>query len=120
MPRFRRASAAMIFMTTLGASAGCGLSDDDRAAAADTLRVVSPMEVHSLEPGMSDGIFTRLEVAETLVTSDLEGELVPALAQSWSVSPDGRTWTFELVADATFHDGTPMTPEAVAGALDHA
>jgi len=119
MPRLRRASAAFILLTTLGASAGCGISDD-RATSTDTLRVVSPMEIHSLDPGTSDGIFTRLEVAETLVTSDLAGELVPALAESWAAAPDGRAWTFELVQDATFHDGTPVTPEAVATALERA
>ncbi|MDQ4053917.1 MAG: ABC transporter substrate-binding protein [Actinomycetota bacterium] len=119
MSRLRPASAAFILVTTLGVSAGCGTSDD-RAASHDTLRVVSPMEIHSLDPGTSDGIFTRLEVAETLVSSDLAGELVPALAESWTASLDRRAWTFELVQGATFHDGTPITPEAVATALEYA
>jgi peptide/nickel transport system substrate-binding protein len=110
----------MILMTTLGASAGCGLSDDRAATDADTLRVVGPVEVHSLEPAMSDAIFTRLEAAETLVTSDLAGELTPGLAESWSASPDGLTWTFELVSGAEFHDGSEVTSDAVAAALEQA
>jgi len=36
-------------------------------------------------------------------------ELEPALATSWSVSADGRTYTFQLREGVTWHDGTPFT-----------
>ncbi|WP_423827819.1 ABC transporter substrate-binding protein [Sinorhizobium meliloti] len=45
-----------------------------------------------------------LQVAETLVTTDKEGALVPGLAERWSVSEDGLTWTFKLRDNAVFHD----------------
>ena len=38
---------------------------------------------------------------------------VPALAQSWAVEEDGRTWRFSLRPGATFHDGRPCTAEDV-------
>ncbi len=38
---------------------------------------------------------------------------IPNLAKSWTVSDDGLTWTFELVDNAKFHDGTPFNAEAV-------
>lgn len=34
--------------------------------------------------------------------------VVPAAATDWQVSDDGLTYTFELRADATFHDGSPV------------
>jgi peptide/nickel transport system substrate-binding protein len=40
-------------------------------------------------------------------------ELEPALATEWSVSPDGKTWTFKLRQGVLFHDGTPFNAEAV-------
>lgn len=43
-----------------------------------------------------------------------QGELVPALAQEWSVSDDGRIVRFTLRQDATWHDGTPVTSNDVA------
>jgi peptide/nickel transport system substrate-binding protein len=39
--------------------------------------------------------------------------IVGSLATSWSVSPDRLTYTFKLRRGVTFHDGTPLTAEAV-------
>ena len=38
----------------------------------------------------------------------------PYLAESWEVSEDGLTFTLNLVKNATFHDGHPITAEDVA------
>ncbi|MBE9606577.1 ABC transporter substrate-binding protein [Acetobacteraceae bacterium H6797] len=38
---------------------------------------------------------------------------MPELAKSWTVSPDGLTYTFELQEGVTFHDGKPMTADDV-------
>jgi peptide/nickel transport system substrate-binding protein len=39
---------------------------------------------------------------------------VPRLAEEWSASEDGLTWTYNLRDDATFHDGEPLTADDVA------
>src|SRR5574341_1142344 len=39
-------------------------------------------------------------------------QVEPALAESWNISPDGLAYTFRL-RRARFHDGTPVTAEAV-------
>ena len=44
--------------------------------------------------------------------------LEPGLASSWEVSPDGRRWTFHLVHDVRFHDGTPFDADAVVFSLE--
>ena len=43
---------------------------------------------------------------------------VPGLAESWSVSKDGREWTFTIREGVTFHDGTPCTAEDIAWSLN--
>lgn len=57
-------------------------------------------------------------VYDTLVYQDLDGNLVPGLAERWEVSPDGLTYTFYLRRDVVFHDGTPFDAQAVKFNLD--
>lgn len=44
-----------------------------------------------------------------IVTPDLK--FAGRLAKSWSVSPDGLTWTFRLYENAKWHDGYPVLPQ---------
>ena len=56
------------------------------------------------------------QLYETLVRVDCEGRVVPALASSWRLSIDGRTWIVTLRPGAHFSDGTPVTvSEVLAG-----
>ncbi len=57
-------------------------------------------------------------VYDPLVWLTPEGEFVPGLAESWEVSDDGLTYTFQLREDVKFHDGTPFNAEAVRFSLD--
>ena len=97
-------------LTACGGSSG--------ASAPDTLRIAGPFEIHSLDPTADGEVFTRLQVVETLVTSDIEGALVPGLALKWSSTEDYMEWTFDLVEGAEFHDGTALTPDTVIAALE--
>lgn len=42
----------------------------------------------------------------------------PGLATSWSVSKDGKTWTFNLRENVKFHDGTPFNSTAAKASLE--
>jgi peptide/nickel transport system substrate-binding protein len=51
---------------------------------------------------------------ESLVTLDwATQEATPALAESWSVAPDSRTWTFKLRQGVRWSDGYPFTADDV-------
>lgn len=50
---------------------------------------------------------------DSLVYLDEKGNITPWLAQSWEISPDGKTYTFHLRDGVTFSDGTPLDAEAV-------
>lgn len=50
-------------------------------------------------------------VYETLVAQDDNGKIGPALARSWTVSPDRKTYTFDLVETAKFSDGKAFTAD---------
>ncbi|MTI96215.1 MAG: hypothetical protein FH749_12185 [Firmicutes bacterium] len=53
-------------------------------------------------------------IYEPLLTYDEEQQLAGVLAQSWSVSDDGLSWTVHLKEDVLWHDGEPFTASDVA------
>jgi peptide/nickel transport system substrate-binding protein len=59
-------------------------------------------------------------VMEGLVRIDEKGEVRPALAESWSVSPDGLAYTFKLRPNIVFHDGAPFDSAAVKFTVERA
>jgi peptide/nickel transport system substrate-binding protein len=61
-------------------------------------------------------IFTIQQIFDQLV--EVEGsKLVPGLAESWTHSADGKTWTFKL-RDAKFSNGSPVTAQDVKFSID--
>ena len=81
------------------------------AATAQTLNRGNGAEPDSLDPQFAGGtaeenILNDLMVG--LTTLDAAGRPIPGVAQSWTVSPDGKTWTFHL-RKALWSDGKPVT-----------
>ncbi|GAB3117621.1 ABC transporter substrate-binding protein [Novispirillum itersonii] len=112
-PRLRRPVSALLLSLGLALPAPAALAD----APAGILTVTAPWEVSSLDPARHGYVFTRLQIAETLVDVDKAGGLVPGLAEGWQVDAAGVVWTLTLRRGVLFHDGTPMTAETVAAAL---
>lgn len=84
------------------------------------LLVVAPLEVSSLEPDQNGYLFTRLQVAETLVTVDPQGQLIPQLAQRWQIAEDGLSWQFTLRPNLVLHDGSALDGPLVQRVLERA
>jgi peptide/nickel transport system substrate-binding protein len=55
---------------------------------------------------------------DTLVEVGDDGKLMPALAESWTVSPDGLTWTFKLRSGVKFHHGKTLDAGDVKATLE--
>src|SRR6185503_2581561 len=49
------------------------------------------------------------KIFEGLLEYDWSLKPIPGLAESWKVSPDGKTITFTLQKSVKFHDGKPFT-----------
>lgn len=63
-------------------------------------------------------VLTRYGVGEGLTRFDENGELKDLLAESWSISEDKLTWTFNIREGVTFFNGNPLTAEAVKSSLE--
>lgn len=57
-------------------------------------------------------------VYEGLVKVDSGGKIVPLLASSWTVSPDRKTYEFQLQPGVKFSNGAPFTASDVKFSLD--
>ncbi|RWO75801.1 MAG: ABC transporter substrate-binding protein [Mesorhizobium sp.] len=59
-------------------------------------------------------------VFEGLTRIGADGEVLPALAENWTVSDDGKVYTFKLHSGVKFHDGTDFNADHVKFSLDRA
>jgi peptide/nickel transport system substrate-binding protein len=59
-------------------------------------------------------------VFEGLTRIGPKGEVLPALAESWTISDDGKTYTFKLHTGVKFHDGSDFNADDVKFSLDRA
>ncbi|MFK8082805.1 MAG: ABC transporter substrate-binding protein [Granulosicoccus sp.] len=58
------------------------------------------------------------QIFASLTRMDENNEIAPYIAESWDISADGKTYTFQIAADAQFHDGEPVTSEDLAFSFD--
>ena len=90
---------------------------------ADTLVLADAIDdIVSIDPAEAfefSGTDLNNNLYDTLIELDptKPGELVPGLAESWSVSDDGMTYTFKMKSGITFSSGNPVTAEVAAASL---
>lgn len=94
------------------------------ATAQDSITVGMQLEPPNLDPtgGAAAAIdeVVYANVFEGLTRYREDGSIAPALAESWTISGDGRIYTFNLRRGVKFHDGTRMTADDVKFSLDRA
>lgn len=80
-----------------------------------------PLEPPHLDPttGAAAAVdeITYANIFEGLTRLTPNGTVAPALAESWSASPDGLSWTFQLKRGVSFSDGSAFDAETVRYAL---
>ena len=72
------------------------------------------LDPHKITGTWEDRIVSDLMVG--LTQADAAGNAIPGMAERWTTSPDGKTWTFYL-RDAVWSDGVPVTAEDFVFAL---
>ncbi|WP_108658280.1 ABC transporter substrate-binding protein [Acuticoccus kandeliae] len=103
----------------VGALFGSGSFVTEAVAQEKVLRLPLARTAGNLDPQRYVGMFAVQDmVFDPLVDYVRGGEIVPALAESWEVSEDGKTITFHLRPNVTFTDGTPWNAEAMTWNLE--
>ncbi|HEY6630615.1 MAG TPA: ABC transporter substrate-binding protein [Rhizobiaceae bacterium] len=110
---------------SVAAAAVLALASSTVAMAARTDLVLGvPLEPPHLDPtaGAAAAIDEVLyaNVFEGLTRIGPRGEVLPALAEAWTVSDDGKVYTFKLRSGVKFHDGTDFNADDVKFSLDRA
>ncbi len=119
-PRTPTRSLAVLLLALAMVAAACGGSSSSSSSGpkgdAKTLKLAFNADMQVPDPD----IFYEVE-GNAVVTSVYEGlvrykpnttAIEPALAESWTVSPEGTTYTFKLRAGVKFADGTPMDAQS--------
>ena len=96
-------------------------SGDKAGKESSQITIGIPQDVDSLDPHKAVAAGTKevlFNVFEGLVKPDSEGNLNDAVAESHTISEDGKVYTFTLRDGVKFHDGTTVTAEDVKYSID--
>jgi peptide/nickel transport system substrate-binding protein len=83
-------------------------------------RSIAPTTLDPANTIIAGDIYTLDKIMEPLYVTSPSGDLTPWLATGYSVSSDGKTYTFSLRPGVKFSDGTPLTPADVIFSINRA
>ena len=100
---------------------GCGNHDGDHRfyilpPDPDTLVLVDQKDPATLDPALTWGFLDGKLIGyifSNLVRFDVKANIIPDLAESWDISPDGLQYTFHLNLHARFSNGRAVTTDDV-------
>ena len=102
--------------------AGGSASDGSRGGGPDRILQFGILgNPDTLDPHATTGTLTFQtirSVYDTLAEPDENGVIVPALAESWTVSDDNLTWTFNLRRGVMFHNGDTLDSADVKATVE--
>ncbi|NHO33880.1 ABC transporter substrate-binding protein [Acetobacter fallax] len=119
---FLAIAAVLLLLSVTGCRQHKPHKEATNPVAGGTLVYATDREPVCLDPhvhGDMPQVFVAEQFVDSLVAMDKSGKILPWLATGWTVSEDGRAWTFHLRHDVTFTDGTPFNAAAVKANLDH-
>jgi peptide/nickel transport system substrate-binding protein len=112
------ATAAMLGLPAMPkAQGGAGTQPRRGGTLTAIVQPEPPTLVSALNAGAPVGVVST-NIFDGLFTYNWDMSFKPSLAESWDVSEDGLTITFNLRRGVTWHDGTPFTSADVAFSLE--
>jgi ABC-type oligopeptide transport system substrate-binding subunit len=119
MLRRMKSLKALLLVIVAASLWSCAESGNENPQSATLHRGLSS-DPESLDPhkmrSVQAGEVLR-DIGEGLASYSATGELIPGAAESWSISDDGLTYTFNIRADARWSNGDAVTAEHFAFSL---
>lgn len=116
LKNFYRALCGLLILAVAVSLVGCASDSGENSsgvpAEPKVVRINTTADPDSLDPWRSAASDTEAifhNVFEGLCLYDSAGNIIPGLAESWEISEDGKTYTFHLRKDVTFHNGKKFT-----------
>jgi peptide/nickel transport system substrate-binding protein len=107
--------AALVGASALALSGGRAWAEAPKKGGTLTfVQNSEPQTLVSLTTVATPALTVSAKVTEGLLEYDYDINPKPLLATEWSISPDGKTYTFKLRPNVKFHDGKPFTSADVA------
>ena len=108
---FKQVALAMLLISSFSTS-----------AAEKVLKIGLTQDPTNLNPMLMQGVYAESlagNIFDTLISFKEDAKKAqPLLAESWDISPDGKTYTFHLRHGVTFHNGQPFTSADVKYTFD--
>ncbi|MCW5735936.1 MAG: ABC transporter substrate-binding protein [Enhydrobacter sp.] len=110
--------ATMIGVSALALTGGAVRAQTPKKGGTLTFLMTSePNTLVALTTTATTSLTVSAKTTEGLLEYDYDINPKPALATEWSISPDGKTYTFKLRPNVKFHDGKPFTSADVAHSI---
>src|SRR3712207_5892662 len=112
---------AMFRLAVRGALGAGFMAAAMASASAQVLEIGADQSPTGLDPHLVTAFASVMvvngNIYEGLTYVDKDLKVNPGLAESWTAAPDGKTYTFKLRPNVTFHDGSPMEAEDVVSTI---
>ena len=116
-PRLLTAGACALLLAGLA----CGAAAQGRKDSAVLAMVLEPTSLDpTTAPAAAIGEIVHYNILEGLTKIHVDGRVTPLLAASWSMEPDGKTYTFKLRKGVKFSDGEAFDASDVKYSFERA
>lgn len=122
MKNVKKAVCLLLIVCFAISLTGCKSGNNAKSDPYDHITIGIPQDLNdSLDPHMVVGAATKeinFNIFEGLVKPDSDGNLIPAVAESYDISEDGLTYTFTLRDNVKFHNGEVVSTDDVLFCID--
>lgn len=115
----RRAAAAAVLLAA-GLLALPALAQGKKDSVTLAMVLEPPGLDPTIAPAAAIGEIVHYNILEGLTKINVDGSVTPLLAESWTMDPDGKSYTFRLRKGVKYSDGEPFDAAAVKFSFERA